>query len=143
MLLGDYCNSLDHTHYNFYRTPYIFSNISEIIKSGLFLLAGLIIFSKTQKKEITGKRIAGISFVLWSFYNLIYGFLQTEFLMDLIFGILAGFQVLSSFGWWLWSRTEFVLRQKKRKKRSFNWKNYCRYALIARKSGIRRINGRT
>lgn len=83
----------------FFTTYPTFSVIYlRILKSSLFFLAGLIIFIKIPKKEIRGKRLAGISFILWSFYNLIYGFVQVELLMDLVFGVLVGFQVLSSFG---------------------------------------------
>lgn len=69
-----------------------------ILRSGLFVAAGLHILRKLPREKFSGKRLAGISLVLWAIYIVSYGFLHVEALHDFLFGILVGFQVLAAFG---------------------------------------------
>lgn len=72
--------------------------VLRILRSFLFLVSGMIILHKMPRKEIVGRRLAGISLVLWGVYVIVYGFIRIDALRDFIFGILVGFQVLAAFG---------------------------------------------
>lgn len=64
----------------------------------IFLSAGSVILVNIPKKELVGRRLAGISLVLWGIYSPLYGFLRIDSLRDFIFGLLPGLQILAAFG---------------------------------------------
>ncbi len=64
----------------------------------VFLLSGALILIHVPKRELAGKRLAGLSLVAWGVYSPLYGLLRIDALRDLIFGLLPGFQILAAFG---------------------------------------------
>jgi signal transduction histidine kinase len=79
-----------------YRT---FSILSvRALRSVLFIFSGCFVLFKLPRKEIAGRKLAGISMILWGVYILAFGFIHIEILDDFIYGALVGFQVLAAFG---------------------------------------------
>lgn len=69
-----------------------------VIRSGIFCTSGFLVFFKMPRKETAGRRMAGTSLMLWGVYNLVYGFIRSDVLVDFIFGLLPAFQILAAFG---------------------------------------------
>ncbi len=69
-----------------------------VIRSFLFISAGVVVLFRMPKLEIAGRRTAGTSLILWGAYNLAYGYIRYDPIVDFIFGLLPGFQILAAFG---------------------------------------------
>ncbi len=82
----------------FFFNPSAATAAVRALRSALFFAGSFLVLVRSPKKEIRGRLLTGICFLLWGAYNLVYGFIRIEILTDLFFGILTGFQVLSAFG---------------------------------------------
>lgn len=69
-----------------------------VLRSALFLFSGILLLARLPPQETSGRKLAGISQILWAIYMLVYGLFQNGELYDFVFGLLVGFQILAAFG---------------------------------------------
>jgi hypothetical protein len=77
---------------------YIAALLLKSLRIVLFLWAGAMILRHTPEKALAGRRLAGWSLVSWGCYLVLISCLPIDSLQNLVFGFLAGFQVLAAFG---------------------------------------------
>ncbi len=70
----------------------------KLLRAGLFIIAGLIALGKRGEPSRFGKRVAGYSLIVWGLYTVAFSFIRFESWLNLFYGFLTGFQVLSAFG---------------------------------------------
>lgn len=68
------------------------------LRAVLFASAGIVLLRKIPADANIGRRLAGWSLIAWGAYILFFAFVKLEGMEDIVYGFLAGFQVLSSFG---------------------------------------------
>lgn len=68
------------------------------LRSALFLFSGIHLLTHLPPQETAGRKLAGMSQILWGVYMLIYGLFQNSEFYDFVFGLLVGFQILAAFG---------------------------------------------
>lgn len=88
-----------------------------LLRSSLFLFAGTLILYKIPKNEVLGRRLAGISLILWGVYVVIYGFIKIDRFNNFIFGLLVGFQVLAAFGMIVMIVNKICIRLEEKEKK--------------------------
>jgi hypothetical protein len=69
-----------------------------LLRSLIFVSAGIWILSRHPKERLIGKSIAGASMMAWGLYIVITAVWRLVSSTELQFGILAGFHVLAAFG---------------------------------------------
>lgn len=68
------------------------------LRALIFIAAGALIISERSGASLAGWRLAGLSLVAWGLYTLFFAFVRVEKGLELLFGLLVGFQVLAAFG---------------------------------------------
>lgn len=68
----------------------------KFVRAFIFFFSGTIVLRSVDGEEVIGRKLAGVSLLLWGLYILIFAFIKLN--DHFYFGTLVGFQVLSAFG---------------------------------------------
>jgi len=80
------------------RSTYLAFILIKFLRAGLFVFAGAIILARKASGPHFGQKVAGYSLLAWGLYTVILAFVNLEPILNLAYGFLVGFHVLSSFG---------------------------------------------
>lgn len=83
----------------FLRKYFYFAVIMlKLLRATLFIASGLVIHRKRTKGSNFGKHVTGFSLIAWGVYTTLLTFIGIRSWINLLYGFLVGFQVLSAFG---------------------------------------------
>jgi len=68
------------------------------LRAALFIASGLIVIRRRTAGSHFGKHVTGFSLIAWGVYTMLLIFIDMQHWINLLYGFLVGFQVLSAFG---------------------------------------------
>jgi hypothetical protein len=78
--------------------PYPASIVLKGLRSVLFISAGILIARNEPLKKVSGRNLTAWSLIAWGLYVFLFAFVRIETMKNFAYGLLVGFQILSSFG---------------------------------------------
>ena len=72
--------------------------VIKLLRAALFIASGIVVIRKRTTGSLFGKRVTGFSLIAWGVYTILLFFIDLRYWLNLLYGLLVGFQVLSAFG---------------------------------------------
>lgn len=104
--------------YEFDSNIFVASIILKSARSFMFIFGGIILLQDRNKTKLKGQLIAGISFIVWALWILLFAFIKVEILASFSYGTLVGIQILSAFGMIVMLVENMMSRLEKTEKRA-------------------------